>query len=297
MSKLLIAIFIFTTAIYGNAQKLDASQLYLFDIVGSAKNGYSLENPQFLTAFNPKGYNNQPAFITNELLYFATQQPSDTTQTDIMALNLSAHTKTVITQTRTPEYSPTPVPGGDAFSVVRVERDQTQRLWSFPMDRSTRGKPVFPKVKGVGYHCWLDHTTAALFIVGQDGESHSLQIIDTERQKLLKISTNIGRCLLKMPDGRLAYVQKATEQTWFIKAYDPKKQFSEILFKSLPEVEDFAILPSGTFLAAKGPKLYQFTPGIQTEWKEIGDLSAYHIKFATRWAISPNGAQAVLVVK
>ncbi len=296
MRNVIIAIFILGTSGPAFAQRLAHYDLLLFSLTKSNDNTWQPAAPRFLTAFNPKGYNNQPAFFSGSEIYLTTQTPDDTTQTDIVALDLNLRTQTRVTATpATAEYSPTPMPGGRRFSAVRVEEDGSQRLWSFPIDRSDNGRPEFPNIRGVGYHCWLHDTLAALFIVGENGAPHILYTAGLREQKLRRISANPGRCLVKLPDGKLAFVQKATEQTWYLKTYDPQKQTFEIVVKMPAGSEDFAVLPDGTYLSGRGAKLYQFRPGTNIDWKEIADLSKYGIHHVTRMAVSTDGKLAVVV--
>ena len=277
------------------AQHLDHFDILLLTLNPQTDGSWQTSAPRFLTAFNPRGYNNQPQFFPCGELYLTVQLPADTNQTDIYALNPALRSFSPVTATTTPEYSPTPMPGGKFFSAVRVEADGSQRLWAFPIDRSGPGRPVFPAIRGVGYHCWLQDTLAALFIVGENNNPHSLVLAGIGQQQPRRIGSNVGRGLQKMPDGRLAFVQKATEQTWFIKTYDLKKNTSDILVKTLPGSEDFVVLPDGTFLAGSGPKLYQYQPQRQTEWKEIADLSRYGVQRITRLAASGDGKLAIVI--
>lgn len=278
-----------------HAQKLEHFDLILFSLNKQSDSSWRPAAPRFISGFNTRGYNNQPQFFSPYDLYLTVQTPDDTTQTEIYSLNPALRTTTRVTATTTAEYSPTLMPGGKYFSAVRVEEDGSQRLWAFPMDRSDNGRPVFPQITGVGYHCWLHDTLAALFIVGENNNSHYLALAGTGRQQLQRIAFNVGRCLQKMPDGRLAFIQKATEQTWFIKSFDLKKKTSDILVKTLPGSEDFVLLPDGTLLSGQGPKLFQFNPRRQTDWKEVADLSRFGVKNITRMAVSSDGKLAVVV--
>lgn len=278
-----------------SAQRLAHSDILLFSLSKGADNTWQAAAPRLLTAFNPKGYNNQPNFFSGNELYLTVQTPGDTTQTEIVALDLLRTTMTPVTATAaTAEYSPTPMPGGRRFSAVRVEEDGSQRLWSFPIDRSDNGRPEFPGIYGVGYHCWLRDTLAALFIVGANDAQHVLYVAGTREQKLRRITANPGRCLQKLPDGKLAFVQKATPQTWYLKTYDPQKQSFEIVAKMPADSEDFAILPDGAYLSGRGAKLYQFKPGANLDWKEIADLSKYGVHHITRLAVSGEGKLALV---
>ena len=76
---------------------------------------------------------------------------------------------------------------------ARVEEDGNQQLWSFPLDRSDNGLPVFPQLLNVGYHCWLSDTLVAFFIVGDNGGGHTLQVAGTKAQKPRRIVPCLSR--------------------------------------------------------------------------------------------------------
>ncbi|MFN0174486.1 MAG: hypothetical protein ACKVU0_07570 [Saprospiraceae bacterium] len=278
------------------AQSPGKTDILLFSLTTTADSSWRPEAVRFLTAFNRGGYNNQPNFFGNNELWLTAQFPTDTTQTDIIALDLLLKTQTRVTATpTTAEYSPTPMPGGKRFSSVRVEEDGNQRLWSFPLDRSDNGRPEFPKIYNVGYHCWLRDTLVAFFIVGENEQPHTLQVVGAKGQKPLRIASNIGRCLLKRPDGKLLFVQKATEQTWFLKTWEPKTNTQEIVLKMPAGSEDFTLLTDGTLLTGSNAKLYQFKASRDADWKEVADLSKFGVKKITRLAASKDGKLAVVI--
>jgi hypothetical protein len=278
------------------AQSPGKSSIVLFSLSKTADSTWRADAPRFLTAFNLKGYNNQPSFFDNNQLWLTAQLYPDTSQTDILALDLLLKTQTRVTATAaTAEYSPTLMPGGKRFSAVRVEEDGNQRLWSFPMDRSDDGRPEFPRIYNVGYHCWVRDTLAALFIVGENGQPHSLFSVGIKGQKPLRIAGNIGRCLVKRPDGKLLFVQKPTEQTWFLKTWDPATNAQDIVLKMPAGTEDFALLPDGTVFCGQGAKLLQFNPRRDSDWREIADLGRYGINKVSRLAASKDGKLAVVV--
>lgn len=276
------------------SQKLDHYDVVLFAMNRKPDSIWHLFAPRFITAFNPAGYNNQPQFFSPHEIYLTVQTPADTTQTDIYALNLLLNATTRVTATTTAEYSPTPMPGGKRFSAVRVEANGDQRLWSFPLDRSDNGYPILPAITNVGYHCWLRDTLLALFLV-EENDLHSLSIVGIGQQRPQRIASSIGRALQKLPDGRLAFVQKPTEQTWYIKTYDPVKKTTDILVKTPPGSEDFAVLPDGTLVMGSGSKLLQYNPRHRNDWVEIGDLARYGVRKITRIATSGEGKLAVVV--
>jgi hypothetical protein len=278
------------------AQRLSHHDVVVFDMRKNSAGLWQPSSPRFLSSFNPKGYNNQPKFFNTNELWLTVQTPNDTTQTDIYALDLGAKSVTRVTATTlTAEYSPTLMPGGKRFSAVRVEEDGNQRLWSFPLDGSDNGEPVFSNLLNIGYHCWLHDTLVALFIVGENTAPHTLEVAGIRGQTLRRIASNIGRCLLKTNEGDLAFVQKPTEQTWFLKTWNPVKNTQDIVVKMPAGSEDFTLMPDGAYITGNGPRLFGYLPGRDSEWRELLNLSKYGVKKITRLAAGKDGKLAVVV--
>ena len=192
---------------------------------------FLFNKPQLLTGFNSLGYNNQPTFISNDEIYFSMGSTSEESQTDIVSLNLRTRVKTRVTQSEDREYSPTPLLEPYYFSCVRQEADgkNTQRLWFFPIDRSSNGKPLLPIQTNVGYHCWLKDEMVALFIVG---EPHKLAIANTLDKTVATLTSDIGRCLQRMPNGNLAFIHKPKGANWTIKELDVNTMRSKTIVSS-----------------------------------------------------------------
>jgi hypothetical protein len=191
----------------------------------------------------------------------------------------------------TSEYSAGTTPDGQALSVVRVETDGAQRLWAFPLDGGSP-EPLLPHIKGVGYYAWLPDGAAALFIVGADEASHTLVLAKPAPTPTERVSAHIGRCLRTSPDGKVVFVHKATEQTWFLKTYEPASKRFQILGVMPGGVEDFVLLPDGGFLCAEGSRLLLLTPD-QT-WKPGADVASYGILHVTRMALNGQGKLALV---
>lgn len=289
---LITCIFCWKTAF----AQLPNTNIYLFQMEQQGDSSFLFKNPQFLTNFNSSGYNNQPSFISNDEIYFSMGSTSENSQTDIVSLNLRAHVKTSVTQSEDHEYSPTPLLEPYYFSCVRQEADgkNTQRLWFFPMDRSSRGKPLLPVQTNVGYHCWLKDEMVALFIVG---DPHKLAIANTLDKTVVTLTSNIGRCLQRLPNGNLAFIHKATESNWTIKELDVKTMRSKTIVSTVPQSEDFVVLPNNTFLMARGSKLFKYKIGWDTQWLEVADFEKHNLKNITRMAVSQNGKIALVDVK
>lgn len=235
------------------------------------------------------GYDNQPMFLPDAeaLLYTVVDG-----QADVFRLRLDSARGARVTATPESEYSPTPLPDGSGFSVVRVEADSTQRLWRFNWDGQTAAV-VLPDVKPVGYHAWADAHTVALFVLGAPP---TLQLVDVRTGAAAVVATDVGRGVARVP-GRAAisYVQREGDTTWSIMEVDLGTRATRRLVRTLTRVDLFAWTPDGVLLMAQGAKVYQWHPTRAPEWEAIADFSDQGLTNITRLAVSPRGDLLALV--
>jgi dipeptidyl aminopeptidase/acylaminoacyl peptidase len=242
------------------------------------------------------GYNNQPFFLPDgqSLLYTSIRADK---QADIYRYEIKSRKTSRVTATPESEYSPTVTPDGKFISVVRVEADSTQRLWKFPL---SGGQPVLvlEKIKPVGYQCWINEDTLALFVLGQQGKPNSLQIVEVRTEKAEVVAENIGRAIRRIPrQNKLSFVHKVSEQEWLIKAFDLQTRQITTLIKTLPGSEEYAWTEEGVLLMAKDSKLFTWNPRKDTGWQELADLSQAGLKGITRIASSPKGDKLAIVAR
>ena len=292
MNKILILLLgcVFTSHILP-AQDLPISNVYLLDIE-RVDSILLFKNPRHLTGDNSRGYNNQPAFLSNTELLLTVKKPSDT-QPDMYLLDLEKKTKLRMTKTPESEYSPKPMPGNLFFSVVRVEMDaeRSQRLWQYPLDRGDKGKASLRYLRGVGYYHWLDRFTVALFNVAT---TNYLSVADTRDESSRHLAPDVGRCFGTSPNGRLVFVHKITDGNWMLKAMNKSTLETEEIIRTLPGSEDFAILSDGTILMGRGSRLYKYHPNSDKDWVEMADLKNIGVRSITRMAASGNDKLALV---
>jgi WD40 repeat protein len=274
-----------------------ASDIFVLE-VGSKRNKETKDlEPKFselkkITDY--AGYNNQPFFLPDghNILYTSIRNG----QADIYRYDLKSGQTTQVTSTPESEYSPTLMPDGKNISVVRVEKDGTQRLWKFPL---AGGAPslILENVKPVGYHHWIDDHTLALFILGSGGKPNTLQIADTRTGKSEIVAENPGRILRKVPDrNQFSFVHKISDQHWEIKYFDMRSHTIASFIETLPGVEDYAWL-NGALVMGKDSKLFAVRPFAGQKWTEVGDFSKAGIKRITRIAVSGNRIAFVAVLQ
>lgn len=277
-----------------NAQNLPKTNVVVFDMQYSGDN-FSFSNGRMLTGFNQTGYNNQPHFVNNYEIYL-TSQAVNSPQSDIVSLSLASGIKASVTATPESEYSPALTPDRRFFTVVRTDAggEKRQRLWRYPIDRSNAGEAVFKYHTMVGYYTWLSDTTLACFML--EGAENYLAVVNTRNENSVRLANNIGRSLLRAPDGNLLYIHKGTPQTWFVKSLDPISNTSKIVTQTLPNSEDIICLPDGTLLATSGSKLYAYTMNKGNQnWREIANLADYGLFNLKRLAVNKNLDKIALV--
>ena len=237
---------------------------------------------------NRAGYDNQPQFSQDGRSVFYTSRIDDR-QTDIFRYDLRSGKSTQLTKTPESEYSATPF--GNGFTVVRVEADSTQRLWRFNNDGSNP-RVLFPGIKPVGYHAWIDGNRAALFVLGSPA---TLQLANVTGGAPRVITNDIGRALQKVPNwGGVSYVQRGPDSTMWLRRVHGTTGSIHPIAKLPAGAEYHAWTPRGALLGTAGSKLMEWSPIDGGTWREIVDLSSLGIRIS-RISVSPRGDWIALV--
>ncbi|MBT8232926.1 MAG: hypothetical protein HKO66_11985 [Saprospiraceae bacterium] len=263
---------------FGLNAQLPTTNIYQFSMVKAA-NKFSITQAQLLTEFNSNGYNNQPSFFEDDVVYFTTDYYGQ--HTEIAKFDFFDKILTRITYTPESEYSPTPVPNKENFSCVRVESDQkTQSLSVYPNDGIGYAKRYMNNTRNIGYHAWIDAETLALFLVEEP--YHNLAIADARSERRKIILDKIGRTLKVTRDNQLLFVHKLSDVEWVIKSYDKISSQSKTVVNAIPGVEDFELLSDGSLISGSGSQLYRFDPKKDKAWQPLIDLKAYGIENISR---------------
>jgi dipeptidyl aminopeptidase/acylaminoacyl peptidase len=268
-----------------------ATDIYLVRLRGNA--GGAVSDPPVNLTHRP-GYDNQPAFTSNgrAILYTAILNDG---QADTYRLDLATRATTRLTRTPESEYSPTPMPTGGGFSVVRVEADSAQRLWAF----NAQGEaPVLllPNIAPVGYHLWLDDHTLALFVLGSP---NSLEIADTQTDTGRVIAHDIGRSLQQVPGSKRFSFLAHADSAWYLETADPTVADGAIRrIIAMPPRADYVVWESpAAVLTAAGTVVYRLdlSAGPSARWTPIADFKEDGLRDLSRLALSPDGRWLAVV--
>lgn len=268
-----------------NAQ--NASEIYLADIEIKATEA-SITNIKNIS--NHAGYDNQPYFMpgSNKILFSSIR---DTKQSDIYEYDISSAQLSPFITSEESEYSPTLSQDGKSIICVRVEKDETQRLWAFDLKKK-KPSVFLPKIDSVGYFTFLSKEQLALFVLG---EPQTLRIADIKAQTEKIVDKNIGRALYRYPlNGQLYYVEKNDNNKWFLKSLIGNESVSIIEMPA--ETEDICITPDGLVLTFSKNKLLGFYPGESRSWFVLAELSDFVNKKISRLAINSNSNKIAFVV-
>jgi hypothetical protein len=272
------------------AAQLPSTDIYVVPLSRDATGGVALGQPVNVTV--RPGYDNQPTWLADGsgLLYTSIR---DDAQADIYRYDLISRSISRVTATPESEYSPTPMPDGRHFSVVRVEADSTQRLWRFPFDGAGAPSLLLPDVKPVGYHSWADDTTLALFVLGSPA---TMQLARTTGGSPEVRARRIGRALTRIPGERaFAYVQMDSGgQSGTIRRVWLDGMIDEELAPLAGGNEYHTWLPDGTLLSAAGTSVYQWDPN-RRSWLEVADLDGMGLREISRMSVNPAGDRLALV--
>ncbi|MEP6492964.1 MAG: hypothetical protein ABJF01_09825 [bacterium] len=235
------------------------------------------------------GYDNQPSFTrdSRSILFTSTHEDA---QSDIYRYDIASKSVARVTTTSESEYSATVMPGGKRFSVIRVEADSSQRLWSFAMD-GTDPKLVVEALKPVGYHAWIDANNLAMFVLGRP---NALVHGDVRTGKSDTLTRNIGRSLLPLPDqSGFSFVRITDGQSTLVAARWPGFTTKDVI--ALPKgTQDIAWVSNTMALAGSGSTLISWTRR-DTAWTTVGDFAVAGLTDITRLAVSPNGKWIAIV--
>ncbi|MFL5615798.1 MAG: TolB family protein [Gemmatimonadaceae bacterium] len=240
---------------------------------------------------NRPGYDNQPSFTPDSKAILFTSVRADA-QADIYRYDLASKTTTRITSTPESEYSATVFGDGTRFSAIRVEADSTQRLWSFRLD-GTDPRVLFPAIKPVGYHAWVDSTTVAMFLLGRP---NALVLADIRGGAADTVARDVGRSLQPLSNwGGFSYVQRMIDSSWTLMAVDvrgsgrDRRTVAMPLVRMPPEADYVVWLQTAEAITATGSKLLLWRASDSSgKWQPIADFAQFGLHHVSRLALSPD---------
>ena len=241
------------------------------------------------------GYDNQPSFLPNSrgILYTAVGADG---QADIWRYDIAERRTTRVTATRESEYSATVMPGGLRMSVIRVEADSTQRLWSFGVDGSDP-QVLLSALKPVGYHVWLGPMRLATYVLGKPSTLH---VVDSDGGHDDVRAHDIGRSLHRVPGkDAFSYTQRDSAGALWIIVQPVSGESETILVQAAAGNEFHAWTPDAILLSATEGRLVRWNGALDSTraWVSVADLTSAGVRNISRLAVSADGKWLAFVAE
>ena len=240
---------------------------------------------------NHKGYNNQPCFANNDKEIYFTSDIAGDGKTHICSYSISKKEIKQLSTTNTSEYSANRVPGKNAFSVVMVEEDSTQRIWSFDLGKESKKSCLTQQTDSVGYYTWLGEDSILYYKLTKP---HSLHALNIKTNQDVWLCDNPTRSFRKISVTTFFYVIHEEKQNE-VYVYDTRiRKASLFAADNVSTNQDYIWHAILGLLKSEGTKLYRYR--IDTKvWVELADFAGFGVKKLTRFAISTNGKYVALV--
>jgi hypothetical protein len=239
------------------------------------------------------GYDNQPSFLPDATGLLYTVIGTDA-QADIWRYDIRARRASRVTATPESEYSPTVMPGGARFSVVRVERDSTQRLWSFAMNGSDP-RLVLSALQPVGYHVWLGANRLLAYVLGTPSTLH---VIDRNGANDEVRARDIGRALQRIPgQSWYSFARRDSARVLWIVSQPFEGGPLSTLVRAPEDNEFHTWTPDGVLLSATEGAIVRWDghTGEDGEWLPVAIIPG--VKNISRLAVSPDGRWLAFVAE
>lgn len=285
--KHLLLLLIFTNTFFSFAQ--ENTEVYVFDIF-PAYEGFELLNARNIS--NNEGYDNQPSFISNEMVVFAGNNDG---QTDIAEYNLTLDLqKWVNSKTEGGEYSPQKFPSNNSIAAVRLDTDGLQRLYQY--DPKSGNSQEIIKDLQVAYFAFYNDNKMLGTVLNAD--KLDLALIDLKTKSIDTLFYNAGRSLQKVPKTHFMSYSLVNEDGNLDLYLLDMNNYESYFVAELPiGIQDYVWINDTQVLVGSNSSLYLYDTLGGSEWNRVASLEGYGINNITRMAISPNGKKLALVAE
>jgi hypothetical protein len=301
MSSLLIYFIAFPASAQSDSDIIVASVSYVDRIseviVGNPSDKIiRLSNFQKIT--DTSSYTNQPYFINGDsaLVYTQMIKGVNISQMDIFVYDFATQSSTNLSNSLTSEYSATPTPDGKELSVIRVNSEGKQELWSLQFNDGEAIKNLLPGVEPVGYHVWDGATKVLLFVLG---EPNTLRLASINKPTDMGrvLDTKIGPSLWSIPNSNLySYTKNIDETTWQLRSVNTQTNSAAALVNMLVGSVYYAWSPESYAVTAVKNKLYQWKyESGDNKWTEFVDLTEQCPGDISRVSFSSKGDKIAIV--
>ncbi|MFT5713316.1 MAG: hypothetical protein ACI9DQ_001728 [Glaciecola sp.] len=301
MSSLLIYFIAFPASAQSDSDIIVASVSYvdrISEVIAGNPSDKIIRLSNFQKITDTSSYTNQPYFINGDsaLVYTQMIKGVNISQMDIFVYDFATQSSTNLSNSLTSEYSATPTPDGKELSVIRVNSEGKQELWSLQFNDGEAIKNLLPGVEPVGYHVWDGATKVLLFVLG---EPNTLRLASINKPTDLGrvLDTKIGPSLWSIPNSNLySYTKNIDETTWQLRSVNTQTNSAAALVTMPVGSVYYAWSPESYAVTAVKNKLYQWKyESGDNKWTEFVDLTEQCPGDISRVSFSSKGDKIAIV--
>lgn len=235
-----------------------------------------------------EGYDNQPAWdAAGKNIYYVSVRADK--QSDVYVYDVSKKKHLALTKTPESEYSPTPLPNSTQLACVVVEKDSTQRIWTYDAKTGVMQKPLLNE-DSVGYFLPFNKDTILYYKLT---EPHTLRAHALKTNKNVWICNAPIRGFKTVSSSAFIFGSKDSTHVSFY-VYDTHLQKAQWVCKYPSVSEDIVWHSVWGLLKSEGTLILQWDKTLQT-WQTLFDLSSFGLKRITRFCFHPKDRYLVVV--
>lgn len=281
--KYIIAVGFFL--VYQSIYAQTNTDLFLINI-----NDGKLEVTNPINISNNEGYDNQPSFYDDDILFSSTRNG----QTDIALYRIKTGSIDWISNTPgASEYSPTKIPNKEEVSSIRLDTNGLQRLYKYEI-RSGECNELLKDLK-VGYHVWYSPEILVTTVLVEN--RMDLVIVNPKINSSKTIHKKVGRSLHIIPNTNLvSFVMQGDERSTLM-SLDPITAETNKIITLTDKSQDICWMNDGTVLTGYGKSILKFNPQTDSNWGELVRFSDKNINNISRLAINLTNTKLVFVAE
>jgi hypothetical protein len=267
------------------AAQLPETDLWLFSLKNE-KGNIKIETGENVT--KRPGYDNQPSFSVDEKKIYYVRIGEDK-QADIFTYDPGSKKNEKFISTVESEYSPTYIEANKSINCVVVEKDSTQRIWTYDERTGKQGAILFNE-DSVGYFTFLNADTVLYYKLTSP---HSLLAYSIKNNSSVYLASSIVRGFKAINRHEFIYGIKDSNKVTFYR-YDfvirKAKKYCEYPSTS----EDIIWHQEWGLLKSEAATILRFDEK-ENKWNTLFDLGSFGIKKITRFIFDGKNKKLVVV--
>lgn len=238
---------------------------------------------------NQHGYNNQPAFISDDKILFSSENKGST---DIRKYNFQTKELIWLSKTEGGEYSPQAIPNSENIAAVRLDPDGLQRLYEYHIKNNSIST-IIDEI-AIAYFLFYNSNNILATVLNKNGMD--LVKIDLSIEKVDTLASGAGRSISKIPKTNLmSYTLYNENNQLDLYTFDFETGSSVFICQLPGHVQDYIWLNDSQILAGSENQLFMYDTWSESKWTLSGTVEKFGISDITRIALSPDGKKIAIV--